>query len=77
MPQSGLGSMQGSSSPKSRLPPKVVFHHRSSSTNGRLPLKVVFHQRLSSTYHSTLVHLIFVRAVNLPNLSFLPAMQDA
>ena len=49
MLQSGLGSMQGSSSTKSRLPLKGVFHHRSSSTKGRLPPKVVFNQRLSST----------------------------
>ena len=70
MPQSGLGSMQGSTSTKSRLPPKVVFYHRSSSTKGRLPIEVVFH-------YNTLVHLIFVRAVNIPNLSFLPAVHDA
>ena len=49
MPKSGLGSMQGSSSTKSHLPPKVVFHHRSSSTKGRLPPKVVFHQKSSFT----------------------------
>ena len=49
MPQSGLGSMQGSSSTKSRLPLKLVFHRRLSSTKGRLPLKVVFHRKSSST----------------------------
>ena len=50
MPQSGVGSMQGSriflwrsSSPSGCLPPQVVFHLRSSSTTGHLPLKVVFH----------------------------------
>ena len=48
-PQSGLGTMQGSSSTKSHLPPKVVFHHRSSFTKDRLPSKVVFHQKSSST----------------------------
>ena len=76
-----------SSSTTGHLPPKVVFHLRSSSlkvvfhlrsssTKGFLPAEVVF-QRLSSTYHNTLVHLIFVRAVNIPNLSFLPAVHDA
>ena len=64
-------------STESRLPPKVVFHQRSSSNRGRLLPKVVFHQMLSSTYHNTCIHLIFVRAVNIPNLSFLPAMHDA
>ena len=42
LPQSGLGSMQGSSSTKSRLPAKIVSHCRSSSTKGRLPPMVVF-----------------------------------
>ena len=37
MPQSGLGSMQGSSSTKIHLPPKLVFHQISSPTEGRLP----------------------------------------
>ena len=49
MPQSGLGSMQGSSYTKSRLPPKVVLHPRSYSTDSCLPLKVIFHRRSSST----------------------------
>ena len=53
------------------LPTKVVFRRRVSSTEGRLPMKV------SSTYHNTLIDLIFVRAVNIPNLSLLPAMHDA
>ena len=41
MPQSGVGSMQGSN--EGRLPLKVIFHQRSSSTEGCLPPKVVFH----------------------------------
>ena len=41
MPQSGLGSMQGSTG--GHLPMKVVFHQRSSSTNGRLPPKIISH----------------------------------
>ena len=64
MPQSGVGSMQGSSKghlllkviircrssfTTGRLPLKVIFHRRSSSTEGCLPLKVVFHQRSPST----------------------------
>ena len=58
MPQSGVGSMQGSikvvfhwrsSSTTGSLPPKVVFQQRSSSREGCLPLKVLFHQRSSST----------------------------
>ena len=57
-----------SSSTEGCLPPKVVFYWRSYSTEGHLPLKVVFHLRLSSTYHNTLVDLIFVRTVNIPNL---------
>ena len=102
MPQSGLVSMQGSSSPKKsspskaclplkvvfhqrlsstkgHLPLKVVFHRRSSSTKGRLPPKVIFHQRLSPTYHNTLLDLIFifVRTVNIPNLSLLPGLEVA
>ena len=77
MPQSGLSSMQGSSSTKICLPLKVVFHQKLSSTKGRRPPKVVFHQRTSSTYHNTWVHLIFVKAVNIPNLRFLPAEHDA
>ena len=70
---------QRSFSTEVRLPLKVVFHRRSSSisTEGRLPPRVIFHQRLSSTYHNTLVDLIFVRAVNIPNLRFLTAMHDA
>ena len=47
--QNGLGSMQRSSSTKSHLPPKGVFHCRSFSTKGRLPRKVVFQRKLSST----------------------------
>ena len=58
------------SSTKGRLPPKVVFQRRLSSTEGCLPPKVVFHRRLSTTYHNTLVDLIFVRVVNIPNLKF-------
>ena len=42
---------------------EVVVHWRLSSP------KVVFHRRSSSAYHSTLVDLIFVRTVNIPNLS--------
>ena len=60
MPQSGKGSMQGSSSTKvvfhrrssctvGRLPPNVVFHKRLSSIKGCLPPKIVFHRRSSST----------------------------
>ena len=37
MPQSRVGSMQGST--EGSLKPKVVFHQRSSSTKGRLPPK--------------------------------------
>ena len=59
MPQRGLGSMQGSSSTKSLLPPKLVFHQRSYSTKGHLPLKVVFHQRLSSTEGHFLPKVVF------------------
>ena len=47
MPQTGVGSMQGSS--KSRFPLRVIFHCRSSSNTGRLSLKVVFHRRSSFT----------------------------
>ena len=47
MPQSGVGSMQGSN--EGCLPLKVVFHHRLSSNKGCLPLKVIFHQRSSSS----------------------------
>ena len=73
MPQMGLGSMQGST--EGRLPPKVVFHRRLSSTKDCLPPKVVFHQRLSSINHNKLVDLIFVRTVNIPNLSLLPCLE--
>ena len=52
-------------------------HWRSSSTEGCLSPKVVFHQRLFSTYHNTLVDLIFVRTVYIPNLSFLPCLEVA
>ena len=41
MPQSGVGSMQGSTA-YGRLPMKVIFHQRSSSTKSHLPPKVVF-----------------------------------
>ena len=40
MPQSGVGSMQGST--EGHLPMKVNFHQRSSSTKSHLPPKVVF-----------------------------------
>ena len=77
-----------SSSTKGRLPPKVVFHRRSSSTEGRLrpkvvftkgllPPKVIFHRWSSFTYHNTLVDLLFVRTVNIPNLSLLPCLEVA
>ena len=64
MPQSGVGSMQGStegclplkvvfpwrlSSPESHLPPKLFFHWRLFFTEGRFPPKVVFYLRSSST----------------------------
>ena len=49
IPQSELGSIQGSSSTKSRLQPKVVFHRRSFSTKGPLSTKVIFHRKSSST----------------------------
>ena len=79
---------QGLSSTKGCLSPKVVFHRRSSSTEGvfhqrasstegRLSPKVVFHRRSSSTYHNTLVDLIFVRTVNIPNISLLPCLEVA
>ena len=66
---------QRSSTIEGRLPPKIVFQQRSSSTEGLLPPKVVFYQWLSSTYHDTLVDLILVRKVNIPNLSFLPYLE--
>ena len=47
MPQSWVGSMQGSN--EGCLPLMVIFHRRLSSTKGHLPLKVVFQWRLSST----------------------------
>ena len=65
------------SSTKGCIPLKVVFYQRSSSTRGHLPPKVVFHLRLSSTYHNTLIDFIFVRTVNIPNLSFLPCLEVA
>ena len=49
------------SSPKGRLPPKVVFHQRSSSTEGRLPPKVVFHWRSSSTNSNLPLKVVFHR----------------
>ena len=59
MPQSRLGSMQGSTSTESRLLPKAAFHQRLSSTGGHLPPKVVFHQRTSSTKGSLPLKVIF------------------
>ena len=50
---------------------KVVFQGRSSSGEG------VFHQRLSANYHDNLVDLIFVRTVNIPNLSLLTCLEVA
>ena len=63
------------SSTDGRLSPKVVFHQRSYSTEGRLPIEGRLPPKVSSTYHNTLVHLLFVRAVNIPNLSFLLAVR--
>ena len=40
MPQSGLGSMKGST--EGCLSLKVVFHRRSSSTDGRIPPQAMF-----------------------------------
>ena len=68
-------SHQRLSSTKCRLPLKVIFNQRSSSTGGRLQPKSVFPWRLSSTYHKTLIDLIFVRTVNIPNLSLLPCLE--
>ena len=65
------------SSTEGRLPLKVVFHPRSSSTKGLLTSKVVFHRWSSFTYHNTLVDLLFVRTVNIPNLSLLPCLEVA
>ena len=45
------------------------------SIKGCLPPKVIFHWRSSSTYHETLVDLIFVRTVNLPNFSLVPCLE--
>ena len=56
-------------------PLKVVFHQRSSSTEGCLPPKVVFLQRSSFINHNTLVDVIFVRTVNIPNLNLLPCLE--
>ena len=77
-----------SSSIESHLPPKIVLHRSSSFTEDHLPLKVIFHQRSSSTegclppsciMHeagcNTLVDLIFLRTVNIPNLSLLPCLE--
>ena len=64
-----------SSFTKGCLPPKVVFYRWSSSIEGCLPPKVVFLQRSSSIKNNTLVHLIFVRTVNIPNLSLLPCLE--
>ena len=63
------------SSTKGRLVLKVVFHRRLSSTDGRLPPKVGFHRTSSFTYHNTLVEPIFLRTVNIPNLSPLPCLE--
>ena len=57
MPQSGLGSMQGST--EGCLPLKVVFRPRSSSTQGCLPLNVVFHRRLSSAEGCLVLKVVF------------------
>ena len=65
------------SSTEGHLPLKVVFLRRSSSPKGRLPPKVIFHRRPSSINHNILVDLIFVRTVNLPNLSLLPCIEVA
>ena len=65
------------SSTKYCLPPKVVFHRRPSSTKCHLPPKVVFHWSLYSTYNESLIDLIFVRTVNIPNLGFLPCLEVA
>ena len=66
---------QRSSSIEGRLPPKVIFHRRLSSAEGHLPPKGVFLQRASSINHNTLVGLIFVITVNIPNLSLLPSLE--
>ena len=50
------------------LPTKVVFHRRLSSTKGRLPNIGHLPKKSFSTYPNTLVDLIFVRTVNIPNL---------
>ena len=68
---------QSSSCTEGCLPLKVVFNQRTSSTGGHLTLKVVFHLRSSSTYHNTLIDLVFVRSVRIPNFSFLPALEVA
>ena len=70
MPQSKLGSMQGST--KGLLPLKVVFHRRLSSTEGCLPPKVVFpkvpkvvfHQRSSSTEDRLPRKIVFHRRLS-------------
>ena len=61
MPQSGLGSMQGSSSTEGLSPPKVVFHQRLSSTVGNFPPTVVFQQRSSSTKGGLSLQVVFYR----------------
>ena len=71
-----VSSTNGHLPTEGRLPMNVVFQQRSPPNEGRLPPKCIFQQRLSSTYHNTLVDLIFVRTVNIPNLSFLPTMHD-
>ena len=63
------------SSTEGCLPPKVVFHQRLSSTKGHLPPKVIFHWRSSFINHNTLVDLIFVKTVNIPNLSLIPCLE--
>ena len=65
------------SSTEGCLPPKVIFHYRSSSAKDILPPKIVFHRRSSSINHNTLVDHIFVRIVNIPNLSLLPYLKVA
>ena len=36
-----------------------------------------FHRRSSSTYHNSLVDLLFVSTVNIPNISLLPCIEVA
>jgi len=66
---------QRSSSTKSCLPPKCILHWRLPSTKVHPPPKIVFRRMSSSTLHNTLVDLIFVRTVNIPNLILLPCFE--